>query len=281
MLKIVLDDYKHNYKTGLRKYFNSYMVSAHFTMFVIMPINMEGRWLWYCFIIIPLIFADIFSIIYGGMENRTLFLCPLSKEQRETFFKTSLWIRISIPMILLGISSSILVVCEQVPLLELFILVVVMLIYVISINICCLIDGKMLPNQTGKMNAGIYYIWIVIIRVSGSVNVIAIITEVINKDDIIWKVDRATLKFKIEPNDTVCFDSVVWCACEGIYDYISPTAVAFHDLIDTYYFMKITYNKKQYKFSDNKLIHNFFRLNNEHPDYVRINEEKKNTFGWE
>ena len=186
MLKIVLDDYKHNYKTGLRKYFNSYMVSAHLSMFVIMPINMEGRWFWYCFIIIPLIFADIFSIIYGGMENRTLFLCPLSKEQRETYFKTSLWIRISIPMILLGISSSILVVCEQVPLLELFILVVVMLIYVISINICCLIDGKMLPNQTGKMNAGNYYIWNVIIRVSGSVNVIAIITEVINKDDIIW-----------------------------------------------------------------------------------------------
>ena len=44
----------------------------------------------------------------------------------------------------------------------------------------------MLPNQTGKMNAGNYYIWNVIIRVSGSVNVIAIITEVINKDDIIW-----------------------------------------------------------------------------------------------
>ena len=108
-----------------------------------------------------------------------------------------------------------------------------------------------------------------------------VINELYNKEEIFWKVDRATLKFKIEPNDTVCFDSVVWCACEGIYDYISPTAVAFHDLIDTYYFMKITYNKKQYKYTDNKLIHNFFRLNNEHPAYVRINEEKKNTFGWE
>lgn len=185
MLKIVLDDYRHNYKTGLKQYFNSY-VFVHLPMFIIMPISMEGSLPWYYFIIIPLILADMLSIVYGGMENRTLFLCPLSKEQRETYFKTSLWIRISIPMILLGISSSILVVCEQVPLLELFILVVTMLIYIISINICCLIDGKMLPNQTGKMNASNYYIWNVIIRADGVVNLLAIITEVIDKDDILW-----------------------------------------------------------------------------------------------
>ncbi|MBQ3512777.1 MAG: hypothetical protein IJA32_03105 [Lachnospiraceae bacterium] len=186
MLKIVLDDYKHNLKTGFKYYYNSYMVSIHTYLFFIVPIVMrEGRFSYY-FMMVPVILAEFLAKVYGCMENRTLFFCPLSKEQREIYFKTSLWLRISIPMILLGISGGILIGLKKVTLGEFLIFALMMFLYTISINICCLPDGKMLPSPKGKMNPTNYFIWNVIIHADGFVNLLAIISEILDKKTIHW-----------------------------------------------------------------------------------------------
>lgn len=186
MLKIVWDDYRRNFNSGLKYYFTSYMVAVHCFLFVVAPISMkQGRMIYYL-IIIPMIIAQIMSITYLGTQNRTLFLCPLSKEQRELYFMTSLGIRIGIPMILLGISVGILGCLHQITALESLILIVMMFLYIVSSNICCLSDAKRLPFQTEKVNAKNYYALQILFNIDGFVNMFAIFTEIVNKKPMYW-----------------------------------------------------------------------------------------------
>ena len=107
----------------------------------------------------------------------------------------------------------------------------------------------------------------------------SIIDSYINKEEVFWRIDRDVLKFKIQPSDTVCFDSIVYAWCKNERYYISPKAVARDRLKSTYYFIKITYNKKQYKYTDRESID--ILLSTGSLDYIRFTEEKREFFGWE
>ena len=107
----------------------------------------------------------------------------------------------------------------------------------------------------------------------------SIINPSINKEEVFWKIDRDVLKFKIQPNDTICFDSVVYSWCKGMTYFIPPKSVAFGTLKGTYYSIKITYNKKQYKYTDRESID--ILLSTGSLDYIRFTENKREHFGWE
>ena len=185
MLKMVLDDYKYNYKLALKRFFNSGVTGIHIGWCTYIPIFMKEEIIWvYFFIFITLIIAEILSVGYSGILNKTLFLCPLSKEQRESYFKTALRIRISIPMIFIVVGAGILGLTKQSTLLENLILVIVMILYIVSINICWLIDGDKIPNQTKKMNTNNYNIWNAIVHIIGVVNAIGIYTEIVSQKSI-------------------------------------------------------------------------------------------------
>ena len=107
----------------------------------------------------------------------------------------------------------------------------------------------------------------------------SIINPSFNKEEVFWKIDRDVLKFKIQPNDTICFDSIVYAWCKNERYYISPKAIALDRLKSTYYFIKITYNKKQYKYTDREPIN--ILLSTGSLDCIRFTENKREHFGWE
>lgn len=107
----------------------------------------------------------------------------------------------------------------------------------------------------------------------------SIIDNFINKEEVFWKIDRDILEFKIQPNDTICFDSIVYSSCKNLTYFIAPSSVAFDILRGRYYSIKITYNKKQYKYTDRESINNLLKASNSY--YVKFTEEKREFFAWE
>ncbi|MBR5824526.1 MAG: hypothetical protein IKY67_10345 [Paludibacteraceae bacterium] len=65
---------------------------------------------------------------------------------------------------------------------------------------------------------------------------------------------------------------------KGVKYFFFPGQIFFDKFVNSYDFIKINYNGKQYEYTNNADIKNLLRIINYW--YIEFNEEKKKAFGW-
>ena len=93
-----------------------------------------------------------------------------------------------------------------------------------------------------------------------------------------WYLTSGTQNFTLEPNDTVYLDTFVYYMKKGVKYFFFPGQIFFDKFVNSYDFIKINYNGKQYEYTNNADIKNLLRIINYW--YIEFNEEKKKAFGW-
>ena len=95
-----------------------------------------------------------------------------------------------------------------------------------------------------------------------------------------WHLASGTQNFTLEPNDTVYLDTFVYYMKKGVRYFFFPGQIFFDKFVNSYDFIKINCNSKQYEYTNNADIKNLLRVINNYW-YIVFNEEKKKAFGWE
>ena len=95
-----------------------------------------------------------------------------------------------------------------------------------------------------------------------------------------WHLPSGTQNFTLEPNDTVYLDTFVYYMKKGVRYFFFPGQIFFDKFVNSYDFIKINCNSKQYEYTNHADIKNLLRVINNYW-YIVFNEEKKKAFGWE
>ncbi|MDO5293131.1 MAG: hypothetical protein Q4F05_10310 [bacterium] len=110
MIKLVLTEYRQTMKEGFKNLFTTGRVFVIiYILVMIVPVyepGLEKLMLYYCDII-PLALAVMFTGMYPNRLSKTLFLCPMSKEQRMNYLKTGFWLRAAVPIVVYFILNTI------------------------------------------------------------------------------------------------------------------------------------------------------------------------------
>ncbi len=179
MLRMVLDDYRHNFLSALKEFGmveNGWWMYAYMLIFPVIifrdVINMNEIIVYYG-TMLPLLGGTFFARLYPNHMSRTLFLCPMSRKMRIGYFKTAFLLRIVMPLFVFLLFSSMLFLFKIIQGLEFFFALMVLLMYLISVNVCAdSWNGK--PEMSGEKYAlpGYFPIWNVLGQISGIMNMI-------------------------------------------------------------------------------------------------------------
>lgn len=99
------------------------------------------------------------------------------------------------------------------------------------------------------------------------------------QEELLWYRNAGIQSFTLQPNDTVYCDSVVYLMDDDVIYFTFPGFSSYDGFVDSYKFIKIDYNGKQYEYTNKADIKNLLRAINYW--YIEFNEEKKNAFGWD
>ncbi len=178
MLRIVLDDYRHNFLSALKEFGlveNGWWMYAYILFF---PVIMFHSFtlkeaLVYYGTMVPLLGGTFLSRLYPNHMSRTLFLCPMSRKMRIGYFKTAFLLRIVMPLFVFLLFSSMLFLFKIIQGLEFLFALMVLFMYLISVNVCAdSWNGK--PEMTEQKYAlpGYFSMWNVLGQISGIMNMI-------------------------------------------------------------------------------------------------------------
>lgn len=181
MLRMVLDDYRHNFLSALKEFglvengwwMYAYMLILPFVMFRSFTLREE---LVYYGTMVPLLGGTFFARLYSNHMSKTLFLCPMSRKLRIGYFKTAFLLRIVMPLFVFLVFSGMLFLFKVIQAFEFFVALMVLLMYLISINVCAdSWDGK--PEMAGEKYAlpGYFPMWSVLGQISGIMNMIIVV----------------------------------------------------------------------------------------------------------
>jgi len=139
MYKMVLNDYRLHFKTGMKIAANTgwfiYIYTFGFTPGIMDMNNLEV--LTHLFGFLPLMLGLLLSRMYGGLMSKTFYLCPLSQKQREEYIRVGIRVRIAIPLILFLLLNGVITLIGIMTPFIFFVKLFIMICAVISFNIYC------------------------------------------------------------------------------------------------------------------------------------------------
>lgn len=141
MYKMVLKDYRLHFKDSLKNLYNSgwyvYIYMAGMLPIITDSSDSIRDLLNYYFTFIPFIIALMLSRMYCGLMGKNFYLCPLSKEQRKSYFIAGMKLRITFPIVLFIILDGILMIIKFESLFLFFAKLFVISCAAVSFNIYC------------------------------------------------------------------------------------------------------------------------------------------------
>lgn len=182
MLQIVWKDYRYNFRSAFKElkkaenWWWSYVYVLVFPMLFILDHNTSIKAViaYYC-AMVPLVAGTFLARLYPNRMSKTLFLCPMSKEVRIRYFKTAFFLRISIPVLAFAVLAGILFLCKIVQGLEYFLSLLVLIMYLLSVNICTNFwNGKPEKLQKGHLASEYFPLWNVFEQVIGLINMVIV-----------------------------------------------------------------------------------------------------------
>ena len=195
MLRMVLDDFRRNFMHGVKRTFARFESGYLFFWALIFPpiffhISMQGFFIYY-FSFIPMLGALLLSRIYGGWVEKTLFLCPLGKEDREKYYLISWGIRTAAPVILFLLLDGILFIAGWLHPLAFLFMFILMAFYSAAVNMYC--GGTRGENRMSEQKYILpknYEAWNVIGQILGLGAMLVLIAVVVDEEEpivTIWE----------------------------------------------------------------------------------------------
>lgn len=185
MWKLVLNDYRYNIKERFQKAW----VESGFFMYLIwlvIPAVVSGYELYYYCCMLPIVIGALVSRMYAGIKNKTLFLCPMSEEQRKEYFKTAYTIRVGIgvAVFLTAVGSQVLAGRISFGLLVLIGAVTISFLLAINTYVPPVKNSNKMLEQDFSL-PGHYEMWNIGIQMGGFVTMVTLMAAVADEDGII------------------------------------------------------------------------------------------------
>lgn len=163
MLKMVVSDYIQSWKGAWKNLAKEgWFGYLYFIAFPLVTDMKARQSMVYLCAVIPMVLGILLSRLYPNRIHKTLFLCPMSKEDRITYFKTAFRLRVSLPLILFLIVNSVLFIKDYISPLYLIIEFIILFLYVVSVNIYWCYwstDGKRNIYSEKNHLSGTFFIW--------------------------------------------------------------------------------------------------------------------------
>lgn len=177
MYKTVLHDYRYHRKDGFRNLLSIpgiWFVYLYPLWFLPAVSDMGFREAAVFFsAMVPVLFSLMFSRMYGGQIGKTLFLCPMSKEDRRAYVKAGMRIRIGFCVGLFLVLHSVLAALGWITLPMFAAKLTVMILSAVSVNIYCQPDHK---GDDGTKRSyplrGNYAVWDMLAQIMCIVNMV-------------------------------------------------------------------------------------------------------------
>lgn len=137
MISLILSDYKSSFKQQLKSIvFEGYYLYFYF---IILPLifnhSSVERDIVNLLFLLPMILSLLLSRMYSNVMNKTFFLSPFSKEDRIHYYNTALCIRVVIPVTLFCCNLIIVAFIGKLTIGRIAIALLVMILFAVSTNI--------------------------------------------------------------------------------------------------------------------------------------------------
>lgn len=170
MLKLILKDYGATWKQGVA---NAYHNSGFFIYFYLLLYpaivwmgNPASQQSIYYVGVLGYLLTGMLSRMFSNRLEKTLYFCPIDKEQRKEYVRCAYWFRVLFPMTVLAIAELVMVVIGWIPFWSIFTVLVTVFCHGLTMN---LFTAKKKSKETEWMegwNVGMHLLGIVSILCS-------------------------------------------------------------------------------------------------------------------
>lgn len=172
MWRMVLDDLRYGMKPGLKQMFSRF--GSWYFYFYLMSLapaisRISGRRLLvYYFAFLPMLLALMLSRMYAGRVNKTLYLCPLSKRDRQSYWLISWGICAGAPGVLSLLLNGALLATGILSLPAFAVIIVTNVLFSAAVNLYCrpVKDTARFMEQSYPL-PGYYEVWNAAVQLSG------------------------------------------------------------------------------------------------------------------
>lgn len=181
MYKMVLNDYRFQLKDAWKRAWNeSFFIYLYMIIIPAATADYQG---FYYLSMLPILIAAFIARGYAGKKNKTLFLCPLSEEQRREYYETAYRMRV-------GVSIGLFVVCAGSQVLvgaihpTVFVMMLVAVVsYSFAINTWCppVVNSKKAMERVWNL-PGQYELWNIFVQASGILTMIILTAAAADED---------------------------------------------------------------------------------------------------
>lgn len=139
MLKMILKDYRMTWKQGLANVYNS---AGNFLPIYLMIYPLLGgtdyngkEEIIYYAGIGAYVLAILLSRMFPNRLEKTLYFCPMEREEREEYVRTAYWLRVLVPVVFLGIAQLVIIILGWVPIWSTLVVMVNVFCHALAMNI--------------------------------------------------------------------------------------------------------------------------------------------------
>lgn len=168
---MVLRDYRMHWKEEIQNIFKNSSWFIYLYVMII-PANLFdytdkiSRAVTYYGILFPLMIGLLLSRMYPNGLNKTMFLCPLEKEERKRYLVSAYWLRVIVPTFLFMLIGAILVGTHNISMKSYLIIYVSETMYFIASNLY-LEAAYQKPDYEKKHNLSGYTSWQIVAQLFG------------------------------------------------------------------------------------------------------------------
>lgn len=194
MLKLVVESYKNQFKSAIRKLLDTGLMIYIYTVFLplVWYIDLQKDVLLYYCALIPMLIGLALSRMYPNEMSKTLLLCPMNVEERKEYIKTGYILRCAIPLGLYVVINMVLVLTGNLPFLYFAFIMILEMLFVTAVNIYRVPKESTSYAMERKYDLpGNYEVWNVLMQFAGIISTIIFVTDVPDANAVYEAVDNS------------------------------------------------------------------------------------------
>lgn len=185
MWKLVLNDYRYNIKSAWKRAWDEcYFIYLYMVVVLAATADYEA---FYYLSILPVLMAVFIARGFAGYKNKTLFLCPLSEEQRREYYETAYKLRVGVSIGLFVILAGSQVLVGAIHPTVFLLMVIAIVSYVFAINTWCppVVDSNKAMERKWNL-PGSYEMWNIFMQASGFLTMIILTAAAADEDKALF-----------------------------------------------------------------------------------------------
>lgn len=185
MWKLVLNDYRYNLKEAWKRAWNeSFFIYLYM---IIIPAAIADYKAYYYLTMMPVLLAVFIARGFAGYKNKTMFLCPMSMEQRREYYETAYKLRVGVGIGLFVVMAGSQVLTGDIHPTVFTMMLITVVSYIFAINTWCppVVDSKKAMERKWNL-PGSYEMWNIFMQASGILTMIILTAAAADEDKVLF-----------------------------------------------------------------------------------------------